>query len=176
MVGLWRLLKHRWMDADDSRRAVSEAMADRLAARIAASETRHTGQVRICVEASLPTAYLWRVGPQTPLEQVVRERALAWFGRLRVWDTEDNNGVLIYLLLAEHRIEFVADRGLARRVAPDLWDAAVQGLSAHLRAGSFEDGLTQALEEVSALLVANFPEAPGAAAGPNELPDAVLRV
>ena len=77
---------------------------ERLARRVAASEQRHSGEVRIYVEAGLPLSYLWR--DATP-----RERAVAMFGKLRVWDTEQNNGVLIYLLLAEHAIEIVADRG-----------------------------------------------------------------
>ncbi|HYF44445.1 MAG TPA: TPM domain-containing protein, partial [Ramlibacter sp.] len=115
-------------------------------------------------EAGLPMSYLWR--DATP-----RERAISVFGKLRVWDTEQNNGVLIYLLLAEHAIEVVADRGLARRVDPDTWQAIVQHMGAAFRAGRFEDGLTQALEEVSALLVQHFPAAAGAA-NANELPDA----
>ena len=126
------------------------------------------------MEASLPTSYLWRVGRGSSLAAVVRERALAWFGRLRIWDTEDNNGVLIYVLLAEHAIEFVADRAVARRVSTTEWQAIVDRLGSQLREGAFEDGLTQALEEVSALLVAHFP-AQGATVNPNELPDSVVR-
>ena len=81
--------------------------------RVAASEARHSGQIRICVEAGLPFSYLWRhVRRGVPLRQVIRQRAVTMFGKLRVWDTERNNGVLIYLLLAEHAIELVADRGL----------------------------------------------------------------
>jgi uncharacterized membrane protein len=93
------------------------------------------------------------------------------FGKLRVRDTEQNNGVLIYLLLAEHAIEIVADRGVARHVPHAQWQAVVQHMRAAFREGRFEDGLTQALEEVSALLVQHFPAAPGAA-DVNELPDA----
>ena len=169
-----RLFKHRWMDASDSRRAVPDAMAERLARRVAASEARHTGQVRLCVEASLPTSYLLRVGADEPLPAVVRDRALAWFGRLRLWDTEHNNGVLIYLLLAEHAIEFVADRALSRRVSQAQWQAIVDSLAVRLKSDEYEDGLTQALEEVSALLVRHFP-AEADALRPNELPDAVVR-
>ena len=76
---------------------------------MAASERRHSGEIRVCVEAGLPLSYLWRGA-------TARERAVTMFGKLRVWDTEHNNGVLIYLLLAEHRIEIVADRGLNRHV------------------------------------------------------------
>jgi len=174
MHKLIRLLKHRWLDAADTRRAIPDDMAARLERRVAASEARHTGEVRLCVEAALPTSELWRLSPEQPLDSVVRERALSWFGRLDVWDTELNNGVLIYLLLAEHAIEIVADRALARRVTPAYWQAVVDRLSEHLRAGAFEDGLTQALEEVSALLVAHFPATQDAPV-PNQLPDTVVR-
>jgi len=163
------------MDRSDSHRAVPDDMAARLAARVRASEARHVGEVRLVVEASLPSRALLRARDDAALANVVRERALAWFGRLRLWDTEHNNGVLIYLLLAEHRIEFVADRGLARQVPPEDWQAMVDRLGTRLRSGAFEDGLTQALEEVSALLVQHFPAREGEAAH-NELPDEVLRV
>ena len=171
----WRLLRHRWMDRRDSARAVPDDMADRLTRRVSASETRHTGELRLVVEAALPTSYLLRIGEAESLSAVVRDRALAWFGRLRLWDTEHNNGVLIYLLLAEHAIEFVADRALARQVPPETWQAIVQRLGSRLHEGDVEDGLTQALEEVSALLVQHFPS-PEDEDSPNELPDSVLRV
>lgn len=174
MNKLVRLLKHRWLDISDTVRAVPDDMAERLARRVAASEGRHSGEVRLCVEASLPLSYLWRVNASTPLATIVRERALAWFGRLRIWDTEYNNGVLIYLLLAEHAIEFVADRSLARLVPPTAWQAIADRLGAQLQQGHFEDGLTQALEEVSALLVAHFPAEAGSARA-NELSDNVVR-
>lgn len=174
MNKLLRIFKHRWMDRSDTLRALPDDMAGRIARRVAASEGRHTGEVRLCVEASLPLSYLWRIGSVTPLPAVVRERALTWFGRLRIWDTEHNNGVLIYVLLAEHAIEFVADRALSRRVSQDEWQSMVDRLALRLRTGDFEDGLTQALEEVSALLVAHFPSDAGTLR-PNELPDAVVR-
>ena len=174
MNKLLRLLRHRWLDAADTHRAIPDDMADRLAHRVAASESRHTGEVRLCVEASLPTGELWRISRALPLAAVVRQRALSWFGRLGVWDTELNNGVLIYLLLAERSIEIVADRGLARRIPPEDWQSMVDRLGERLHAGAFEDGLTQALEEVSALLVAHFPSAEGAT-DTNELPDTVVR-
>jgi uncharacterized membrane protein len=93
------------------------------------------------------------------------------FGKLRVWDTEQNNGVLIYLLLAEHAIEVVADRGLARAVPPETWQQLVAGMREAFRAGRLEDGLAQAVDRVDALLVAHFPLAADQA-NPNELPDA----
>ncbi|MGS5084949.1 TPM domain-containing protein [Hydrogenophaga sp. A37] len=170
-----RILKHRWLDSADTRRLIPDDMAQRLAQRVAASEARHTGEVRLCVEASLPLSYLWRLDRRdTSVGTLTRERAVSWFGRLGVWDTECNNGVLIYLLLAEHAIEFVADRALNEHVDHAQWQAIVDRLSARLQKGEFEDGLTQALEEVSALLVAHFPiETEGVS--PNELPDSVVR-
>ncbi len=81
------------------------------------------------------------------------------FSKLRVWDTEHNNGVLIYLQLAERTIEIVADRGLNQRVGPEEWQAMTKRMGSAFRDGRFEDGLTQALEEVSAVLVRNFPAA-----------------
>ncbi len=164
--------KHRWLDASDSHAAVPPDLAKRLMLRVSASEQRHSGEVRICVEAGLPTSYLWRhVWHKTPLRSVIRERAVMMFGKLHVWDTEQNNGVLIYLLLAEHAIELVADRGLNPYVTQPEWQAMVQRLSAALHEGRFEDGLTQALEEVSARLVQNYPLQAGQAHR-NELPNA----
>ena len=160
---LMRVLRHRWLDDSDTRKAIPPDLLERLGRRVAASEQRHTGEVRIYVEAGLPMSYLWRSA--TP-----RERAVAMFGKLRVWDTEHNNGVLIYLLLAEHAIEIVADRGLARHVPQEEWRAIVGRMGAALHEGRFEDGITQALEEVSALLVQHFP-ANAEEANDNELPD-----
>lgn len=174
MNKLLRILKHRWLDTSDTARAVPDDMAERLARRVAASEGRHSGEVRLCVEATLPLSYLLRISAGTPLSSVVRERALTWFGRLRIWDTEHNNGVLIYLLLAEHSIEFVADRALSQRVSAADWQSIVDRLGTRLREGAFEEGLTQALEEVSALLVEHFPAEAGSVRR-NELADCVVR-
>lgn len=162
-----RLLRHRWHDHATLRRALPPAALERLTRRVQASEQRHSGEIRVYIEAGLPSSYLWR---RQPLRQVVRERALRLFGKLRVWDTEHNNGVLIYLLLAERAIEIVADRGIDRHVPLEDWQAMIARMAGAFRAGRFEDGLTQALEELSAVLVEHFPLAPGAA-NPNELED-----
>ena len=161
---LGRLWRHRFTDEADVRRILPDEVMDRLTRRVAASEGRHTGQVRICVEAGLPTSYLWRHAP-------ARERAVMLFGKLRMWDTEQNNGVLIYLLIAEHAIEIVADRGIDRHVDAEDWAAMTKRMAAAFREGRFEDGVTQALEEVSALLVTYFPR-DGSEPASNELPDA----
>ena len=161
---LLRLLKHRRLDETDVQRLLGAGALQRIAARVAASESRHSGEIRVCIEAGLPFSYLWRDAP-------VRERAVMMFAKLRVWDTEDNNGVLIYLLLAEHAIEIVTDRGLARHADAAHWQRIAATMSAAFKAGQFEAGLNQAVDAVDALLVTHFALAPGAV-NPNELPDA----
>ena len=164
---LSRMVRHRWTDDALVNRLIAPTLLTTLTQRVSASERRHTGEIRICIEGGLPMSYLWRDAP-------ARERALMMFGKLRVWDTENNNGVLIYLLLADHAIEIVADRGIHRQVDPQAWALTTQQMADAFRQGRFEDGLTQALEEVSALLVAQFPldgQSPDAP-NRNELPDA----
>jgi uncharacterized membrane protein len=164
MNTLLRILKHRWLDERDTRRALDAQALQRIEVRVASSEQQHSGEIRVCVEAGLPLSYLWRGATS-------RERAVTMFGKLRVWDTEHNNGVLIYLLLAERRIEIVADRGLDARVPGDQWDALLDGMAGAFRAGRFEAGLMAAIDGVDELLRRHFPLAPGAVRR-NELPDA----
>ena len=164
------LVKHLWLDTSDAERAIPPDMLARLTQRVAASEARHLGEIRMYVEAALPMSDLWRLGPTTTMAQLIRQRAIMLFGKLRVWDTQHNNGVLIYLQLAEHAIEIVADRGLHAHVTSAQWQALVARMSAHFKQGKFEDGLTDALAEVSALLVAHFARAPNVLQT-NELPD-----
>ena len=159
-----RLLKHRRFDERDAQRLLGAGALARVQARVAASETGHSGEIRVCVEAGLPLSYLRRSA--TP-----RERAVAMFGKLRVWDTEDNNGVLIYLLIAEHAIEIVADRGLARHVDASAWQRITATMKAAFQRGEFEAGLNQAVDAVDGLLRERFALAPGEA-NPNELSDA----
>ncbi|RIX75485.1 TPM domain-containing protein, partial [Acidovorax cavernicola] len=156
------LLRHRWAEGR-MQAALPDELLERLGRRVAASERRHSGEIRICVEAGLPMSYLWRHAPP-------RERAVTLFGKLRVWDTAHNNGVLIYLLLAEHAIEIVADRGIDAHVGSAEWAAMTQRMGTAFREGRFEDGITLALEEVSALLMTHFPLADDQP-DTNELPD-----
>jgi uncharacterized membrane protein len=160
---LTRIVKHRWMDESDVRRALDEAAMQRIEQRVAASEKRHSGEIRVCVEAGLPWSYLWK-------RLAARDRAIMMFGKLRVWDTAANNGVLIYLLLAEHAIEIVADRGLNAHVSREQWQAIVAGMREAFRAGRFEEGLNAAVDAVDALLARHFPIAEGAV-NPDELPN-----
>jgi uncharacterized membrane protein len=168
---IFTLFKHRWLDASDCDHALPAEMLKRIQDRVAASEMRHSGEIRICVEAGLPTSYLWRhFWHKTSMKTIMRERAVMMFSKLRIWDTAHNNGILIYLLLAERDIELVADRGINQYVDQTEWKAIVKGLSAALHDNRFEDGLTQALEEVSAILMRHF-ELKVGEKNPNELPN-----
>ena len=169
-------LKHLWLDTDDAARLMPPAVMERLTRRVASSEQRHNGQIRICIESSLPLSYLWRIGRERSLQQVIRERALMMFGKLGVWDTAHNNGVLIYVQLAEHAIEIIADRGLAAHISSAQWTELLTHMSDAFRVHSYEDGLTRALDEVSVELERYFP-LPAVDGWPangrhlNELPD-----
>src|SRR4029079_7443826 len=101
--------------------------------------------------------------------QPARERALDIFSQLRIWDTAHNNGVLIYLLLADHDFEIVADRGIDANVGPEGWEKICLEMEADFRAGDFEGGVLKGIAAVSRELAAHFPRR---GAGPNELPDA----
>jgi uncharacterized membrane protein len=160
-----RIVRHRL--AKSWRNSLSDAAMQRLTAQVAACEKLHSGEIRICIESRLPQSYL--LG-HAPMLAIVRRRALAQFAKLRVWDTEHNNGVLIYLLLPERAIELVADRGIDRRVAPGTWKSIVSGLSVQLKEGHFEAGLQQAVAFISAELTTHFAVQAGES-NRNELPD-----
>lgn len=158
---LVRWLRHLLATPLAVRRAFPEATLGRIEEAIARTETRHTGEIRFAVEAALPWSYLRRDAP-------VRERALMVFSKLRVWDTERNNGVLIYVELADHGIEIVADRGIARHVTREEWLAICEAMRQRFRAGDFEGGALIGIERVGDKLAEFFPQAEGAA-NPDEL-------
>jgi uncharacterized membrane protein YgcG len=151
------LLHHRWV----VRRVFPDAVLARIEQAIGASEARHGGQVRFAVEGALDGAPLFA-------GQSARARAIDVFARLRVWDTAHNNGILIYLLLADRDVEIVADRGIAARVAQAEWDDICHAMEAEFRSGQFEDGVLKGIDAVTRLLAAHFPPT---GAGRNELPD-----
>ena len=170
MKKLTRVLRHRWSGDALVRHSFPEAMLQKLTNSVQSSELRHSGEIRILIEGGLPSSYLWR---DEALEQVVRSRALSQFGKLGVWNTEKNNGVLIYVLLAERAIEIVADRGLDKLVGHDTWQQVLQCMRDAFRQGEFGSGLNMAVDEVTRLLVAHFPLAAGEQRL-NELPDQPL--
>lgn len=127
------------------------------------TEARHAGEIRYVIEPHLDLPHLWhRLTP--------RERATQLFAQLGVWDTVANNGVLIYLLLADRRVEIVADRGISARVQPEEWASICRAMEAHFRAGRFLEGSAAGVQGVGALLERHFPGA-GRGSGVNELPD-----
>lgn len=158
---LTRVLRHLF--AIDARtRFPAEAM-DRIAAAISEGERRHHAEVCFAVESTLPLGQIIR-GVQA------RTKAEAAFASLRIWDTSANNGVLVYLLLADQRIEIVADRGLHGLVSDAQWRGVCQLLEERLRRGDTADAVIAAIQEVSGLLTAHFPHAPDTA-HVDELPD-----
>ena len=156
-----RVLRHLFSPHWRVRRALPTASLARIEQAIAQSESRHSGQIRFAVEHALDTVSLLR-------GVSARARALEVFSALKVWDTEHNNGVLIYLLLADRDVEIIADRGIHGRVGAPGWEAACREMERAFRDGRFERGVLEGIERISSLLEAHFP-ADGR--GPNELPD-----
>ena len=152
------LLQHHWR----RRRDFPPVLLAKIEQAINAGEATHSGQIRFVVEGALDGAPLFR-------NQSARERALDVFSHLRIWDTAHNNGVLIYLLLADRDVEIVADRGIDAKVGAEGWEKICKEMEIDFRAGDFERGVIKGIEAVSRELATHFPRAGG---GMNELPDA----
>ena len=161
MTEIARVLRHLVSDQRAVRRVLPAAALERIGACIAAGEVRHDGEVRFCIEAALPWSYLRRGA-------AARERAVMLFSKLRIWDTERNTGVLLYVLQADKAIEIVADRGIAARVPQAAWNAICTDLGRSFRQGNAEAGVVAALGRIHDLLAAHFTALD---ANPNELPD-----
>jgi uncharacterized membrane protein len=152
------LLEHRWR----LRRIFTPEVLAAIEAAIKASEATHSGQIRFVVEGALDGAPLFR-------NQPARERALDIFSRLRIWDTAHNNGVLIYLLLADRDFEIIADRGIDAKVGSAGWEKICADMEAEFRRSNFEAGVIKGIEAVSRQLATHFPRH---GTGATELPDA----
>jgi uncharacterized membrane protein len=160
-MSLGRAFTHLFAAPWSVRRAFPREALERIEAAVKASEARHRGEIRFAVEAALE--FLPVARGLTP-----RERALEIFSQLRVWDTEENSGVLIYLQLVDRDIEIVADRGIAARIAQSEWEAVCQRMEEAFRAGRYEAGVIAGIAEVSALLEKHFP---ASSRNADELPD-----
>lgn len=158
---LLRFFKHLLTPDWLARRAFPADVLARIEAVIKASESAHRGEIRFVLEGGLSLPLL--VKNTTP-----RERAVAVFSDLRVWDTEENSGVLLYLQLVDRDIEIVADRGINVRVTHEQWEAICQRMEAAFRSGRIEEGVVAGLREITALLAQHFP---ARAENPNEMPD-----
>jgi uncharacterized membrane protein len=160
-MDLRRFARHMTVPHRMALRAFPPAVLEKIERAIGSSEKLHDGELRFAVEAGMDPGRLWRgLSP--------RGRAIELFSDLRVWDTEHNSGVLIYVQLLDRTIEIVADRGINARVPQASWDGICRKLEAAFRQGKFEDGALAAIGEVTALLTQHFP-----ASGPhaNELSD-----
>jgi uncharacterized membrane protein len=151
------LVEHRWR----ARRDFPPRVLAAIEQAIKTGEATHSGQVRFVVEGALDGAPLFR-------DQPARERAIDIFAKLRIWDTTHNNGVLIYLLLADRDVEIVADRGIDAKVGAAGWQKICAEMETDFKTGNFERGVIRGIEAVSRQLAKYFPAHGG---GPNELPD-----
>ena len=152
------LVEHRWR----VRRIFTPPVLASIEQAIKSAETGHSGQIRFVVEGALDGAPLFK-------GQSARDRALDIFSHFRIWDTAHNNGVLIYLLLADRKVEIIADRGVDAKVGAAGWEEICAAMQAEFVKGSFEAGVIKGIEAVSRQLAKYFP---GRGVGGNELPDA----
>ncbi|WP_313176404.1 TPM domain-containing protein [Massilia sp.] len=158
---LGRVLRHWRSTKADARRAFPDATLEAVAQAITAGERTHRGEVRFIVEKALPADEIWDGVTN-------RQRALALFADYGVWDTEDNCGVLIYVNLADHKVDIVADRGIDRKIDTGTWQTVCRTMTDGFRRGDFHQAALAAVEQVNSLLREHFP-ADGER--PNELPD-----
>jgi uncharacterized membrane protein len=160
-MSIRRITRHLLQQHWRARQVFPPGVLARIEQAIKATETTHSGQVRFVVEGALDGAPLFR-------NQPVRHRALDVFSHLRIWDTAHNNGVLIYLLLADRDVEIIADRGIDAKVGRKRWEEICREMEAEFGSGQFERGVIKGIETVSRELARHFP--PGGP-HPNELPD-----
>ncbi len=159
---LARLLSHAIAIHWNTRRCFPSATLDAIEQAIAGAEKTHAGQIRFAIETSLPLMEVWNdVDP--------RKHAQAVFAQLGVWNTEHNNGVLIYLQMADRDVEIVADRGVTACVSAAEWEAVCRLMEGHFRAGHFREGALAGVEAVGSLLARHFPAGTGEPG--NELSD-----
>lgn len=165
-MNVLRVLKHLVYPEWLVRSAFPPAVMAAIETAIAASEARHRGEIRFAVEPSLALFPLLR-------GQSARERALEIFSQLQVWDTEENNGVLVYLLMADHDVEILADRGIARIVPQADWEAICREMEKRFQAGRYAEGVLLGIAEIDRRLAQVFPRRTD---NPNELPDRPVRL
>ncbi|MDP2144353.1 MAG: TPM domain-containing protein [Gallionella sp.] len=160
-MDLKRIMRHLSSGRANVNRVLPPRALEAIERAIVAAEMQHDGQIRFAVEAALD----WQ-----PLlaGQTARERAVEVFSQLRVWDTEHNNGVLIYLLLADRDVEIVADRGIHAQLGDEIWEEICREMEAAFRDGRFEAGVLAGVRAVGDHLVRHFPPRSDK---PNEMPD-----
>ena len=157
-----RILRHLFTGPLAVRKAFPATALTAIEYAIAQSEFSHRGEIRFAVEAALDMLPLVRATS-------ARERAIEVYSQLRVWDTEHNNGVLIYLLLADRDVEIVADRGIDAKVGHAKWETICHEMETHFSQGQFESGVIEGIRAIGDHLKEHFPSERGG--GQNELPD-----
>lgn len=160
-MNISRTIKHLFYPGWWLRKDFPPAEMEKIETVIAASEMKHSGEIRFAIESSLPLKALWN-------DEAMHERAIEVFSLLRVWDTEDNNGVLIYLLLADKKVEIVADRNINKVVGNEEWQRICNFMQTEFQAGRFANGVVAGIEEIGQLLEQHFPYSKG---DDNELPN-----
>lgn len=150
MKKLIRILKHLSTSRLQVMRLLPTRSMNAIEAAISASENLHMGELRFVVEAGLD----W---PDLFAGTSARKRALDIFSQLRIWDTEHNSGVLIYLLLADNKVEVMADRGINSRVNQNEWISICQDMESKFRIGDFEAGVLGGINAITSLLKQHFP-------------------
>jgi len=159
MVNIKRWFRHAFMPPWRWHVLFSKKVLGDIEKAVKHSEYQHGGELRFAVENALPLSQVWR-------GVSARQRALEVFSNLRVWDTEENSGVLIYLSLADREVHIIADRGIAKCVAQVEWDVIAKAMQEEFRRGDFLKGSLQGIERITRLLAACFPPA---ADNPDEL-------
>lgn len=165
-MAIGRLLRHLLTPPWLASRRFHAELIDEIGAAVEIAESGQRGEIRFVVEGPLPFAHLWH-------DCGARQRAAELFGRLGVWDTEENTGVLIYVQLVDRRVEILADRGIAARVPQAEWDALCLGMETAFRAGDYRGGALTAIHRTGELLAEHFP---AGERNPNELPDRPLLI
>ncbi len=161
-MNLQRIFQHATMTRARLRRAFPPSSLEAIERAIHTAESSHAGEIRLVVEGSLDGMALLR-------GQTAKSRALELFSQLAVWDTAHNNGMLIYLLLADRAVEIVADRGIHAKVGAQPWSEVCRQMEQSFAQSQFEHGVVQGIQTIAGHMAKHFPPS---ARGRNELPDA----
>lgn len=160
-MNIKRIAQHLSLTNWQCRRAFPQQTLDAIENAIKASENMHSGEIRFVVEGALDCKLLFTA-------QSARERAIDVFSQLRIWDTEHNNGLLIYVLLAEHAVEIIADRGINAKVELASWEKICHIMEASFKQHEYENGVLMGIEAITQYLIQFFP---ASTRNQNELPN-----
>ena len=160
-MNIKRIFKHTLTTQWHSKKYFTPAVLDAIEQEISHSEAQHSGEIRFVVEGALDGAPLFK-------NQSAHDRALDIFSQLRIWDTQDNNGLLIYVLLADHAVEIIADRGINAKVGSSEWQTICSVMQNEFAKGNFQNGVCDAIKSITQHLIKHFPVS---ATDTNELPN-----